>query len=52
MLDADDSLEPVSYGVDMGTGMEHELLVIDATIPFQETGLDQGFQGKPSATAA
>jgi len=21
MLDADDSLEPVSYGVDMGTGM-------------------------------
>jgi hypothetical protein len=52
MLDADDSLGPVSYGVDMGTGMEHELLVIDATIPFQETGLDQGFQGKPSATAA
>jgi hypothetical protein len=31
MLDADDSLEPVSYGVDMGTGMEHELLVIDVT---------------------
>lgn len=31
MLDPDDHLEPVSYGVDMGTGNEHVLWVIDVT---------------------
>lgn len=31
MLDADDHLEPVNYGVDMGTGNEHVLWVIDVT---------------------
>jgi hypothetical protein len=31
MLDADDSLEPVNFGVDMGTGNEHVLWVIDLT---------------------
>lgn len=31
MLDADDSLEPVDFGVDMGDGNEHVLWVIDLT---------------------
>lgn len=31
MLDADDSLEPINFGVDMGTGNEHVLWVIDLT---------------------
>lgn len=31
MLDADDHLEPINYGVDMGTGNEHVLWVIDVT---------------------
>jgi hypothetical protein len=31
MLDPDDHLEPISYGVDMGTGNEHVLWIIDVT---------------------
>lgn len=31
MLDANDGLEPISFGVDMGSGSEHVLWVIDVT---------------------
>ena len=31
MLDANDRLEPISFGVDMGVGNEHVLWVIDIT---------------------
>jgi len=31
MLDPDDHLEPINYGVDMGTGNEHVLWIIDVT---------------------
>jgi hypothetical protein len=31
MLDADDTLEPINFGVDMGDGNEHVLWVIDVS---------------------
>lgn len=31
MLDANDRLEPISFGVDMGVGNEHVLWVVDIT---------------------
>lgn len=41
MLDADDSLEPISFGVDMGSGQEHVLWVVDLT-PEQFTRIQRG----------